>query len=45
MPCAGVDINKKNFKPPVQAIKERYYSKHRGGAAGPSVDRESLWLT
>ena len=36
----STDVNKKNYKPPAPAIKERYYSQHRGSAAGPSDDEE-----
>ena len=32
-----VGVNKKRFWPTVQAIKERYYLKYRGGA-GPSAE-------
>ena len=32
-------VNKKRFWPTVQAIKERYYLKYRGGA-GSSADSE-----
>ena len=31
-----VGMNKKNCKPVVDAIKERYYSKFRGGGDSPS---------
>ena len=34
-----VGVNKKRFWPTVQAIKERYYLKYRGGA-GSSADYE-----
>ena len=34
-----VGVNKKRFWPTVQAIKERYYLKYRGGA-GSSADSE-----
>ena len=33
-----VGINKKNYKPSVQAIKELYYGKYRGSSAGPSEE-------
>ena len=35
-----VGMNKKNFKPAVNAIKEPYYSKFRGGGDSPSDAEE-----